>query len=246
MFILTMRERWRRWWQRLMAPILVATLSACSTLPGGHPADPLETVNRGTYAFNDAVDRIVLKPVATAYQEITPRPIRSGVRNFFSNLDDVWSAANNLMQFKGADAGDSLARFGMNTFLGLGGIFDIASDLGIERHPEDFGQTLGHWGVGPGPYVVLPLLGPSTLRDTAALPVEYKFDPLEGLDNTGARTALDVLNLVDLRARLLRAGDLIDGAALDTYSFTRDVYLQRRRSLVYDGNPPEDAPTPVP
>lgn len=241
--ILTLRQRWRRW---LTASLLVTCLGACSTVPGGHPSDPFETVNRGTYAFNDAVDRVVLKPVATVYQQVTPRPVRSGVRNFFSNLDDLWSAANNVLQLKGAAAGDNLARFGVNTFLGLGGIFDIASDLGIERHPEDFGQTLGHWGMGPGPYVVLPLLGSSTLRDTAALPVDYTFDPLSDIDNAGVRTALDVLNLVDLRARLLRAGELIDGAALDTYSFTRDVYLQRRRSLVYDGNPPEDAPTPVP
>lgn len=241
--ILTLRQRWWRW---MMAAFLLATVSACSTIPGGHPADPFETVNRGTYAFNDAVDRVVLKPVATAYQQVTPRPVRNGVRNFFSNLDDLWSAANNMLQLKGAAAGDNLARFGINTFLGLGGIFDLASDLGIERHPEDFGQTLGHWGMGPGPYVVLPLLGSSTLRDTAALPVDYKFDPLSDIDNAGFRTTLDVLNLVDLRARLLRAGELIDGAALDTYSFTRDVYLQRRRSLVYDGNPPEDAPTPVP
>lgn len=243
MLNLKVTERWRSWLALIFG---LAMLAGCSTMPGGHPSDPLEPLNRGTYAFNDAVDRVVLKPVATAYQQITPRPVRTGVRNFFSNLDDVWSAANNLLQFKGADAGDSLARFGVNTFLGLGGILDIASDLGIERHPEDFGQTLGYWGVGPGPYVVLPLLGSSTLRDTAALPVDYKFDPLSDVDKAGVRTGLDILNLVDLRARLLRAGDLIDGAALDAYSFTRDVYLQRRRSLVYDGNPPEDAPTPVP
>lgn len=219
----------------------IAVTTGCATVSGPSAGDPLEPLNRGVYTFNDAVDRAVLKPVATVYRDLTPKPVRSGIRNFFGNLQDLWSTANNVLQFKGAAAGDSLARFGVNTFIGLGGIFDIATDLGIERHPEDFGQTLGYWGMGPGPYLVLPLLGPSTLRDTLASPVDRMGDLSQSIGDPTAHNSLKVLSLVETRAGLLRAGSLIEGAALDPYSFTRDVFLQRRRDEVFDGEPPDEA-----
>lgn len=156
------------------AALLAAALmlSACATGPNANPRDPLEPFNRGVYSFNDAVDRAVVKPVATAYRDVLPSPVRTGVRNFFSNLQDLWSFVNNSLQLKGEGAGNSIVRFGVNTVFGLGGLIDIATEMRIERFTEDFGQTLGHWGVGAGPYLVLPLLGSSTVRDTVALPVD--------------------------------------------------------------------------
>lgn len=227
--------------------LLLLMLAGCATGPNANPKDPLEPFNRGVYKFNDVVDVAVLKPVATAYQDVVPKLVRQGVSNFFANLQDAWSVVNNALQLKGDAAGDSLARFGVNTFIGLGGIFDIASDLKIEKHTKDFGHTLGYWGVGPGPYIVLPLLGPSTLRDTVALPVDINGDIVSGITDVPTRNTLTVVRVVDTRANLLKASAMLEEAALDKYSFIREAFLQRRRSAIYDGDPPEDeAPDPVP
>jgi phospholipid-binding lipoprotein MlaA len=216
-------------------------LTGCATGPNANPRDPLEPFNRGVYHLNDAVDRAVLKPVATVYRDVLPSPIRTGVNNFFSNLQDAWSVVNSALQLKGEAAANNLVRFGVNTFLGLGGVLDIASEMRIERHTEDFGQTLGYWGVGAGPYLVLPLLGPSTVRDTAALPVDAQGNLVSGISDVATRNSATVLNLLDRRARLLDATQLLDQVALDPYTFTRDAHLQRRRNSVYDGNPPDEA-----
>ncbi len=215
-------------------------LAGCASGPGASPRDPLETMNRGVYQFNEAVDGMFLKPVATAYNTATPRPVRTGVTNFFNNLGDVWSFANNVLQAKPKEALDTFFRVSLNTVLGLGGVLDIASEMGIEQHREDFGQTLGRWGVPTGPYLVLPILGPSTIRDTASLRADTLGSPVYNVDHVRTRNSLLLLDAVDTRASLLRAGRVLDEAALDKYSFSRDVYLQKRRNDVYDGMPPEE------
>lgn len=198
-------------------------------------ADPLERYNRAIFRFNDGVDRAVLKPVATAYRDVLPGFVRTGVGNFFSNVGDVWNLANNVMQLKLQASAETFMRLNVNTVFGLGGILDIASEAGISRHSEDFGQTLGYWGVPAGPYVVLPLFGPSTVRDTAAFPVDRWGNPLGGVSDIAARNSLTVLGLVDTRARLLSVSQLLEQAALDPYSFMRDSHLQRRAIEVRDG-----------
>jgi phospholipid-binding lipoprotein MlaA len=225
----------------LVLVLAALMLSGCATGPNVDSRDPLEPFNRGMYQFNDTVDRAVVKPVATVYRDVLPSPLRTGVTNFFANLQDAWSVVNNSLQLKGEAAGDSLVRFGVNTFLGLGGVLDIASEMQIERHTEDFGQTLGHWGVGAGPYLVLPLLGPSTLRDTAALPVDAQGNLVSGVSDVSTRNSLTALGLLNRRARLLEATSILDQVALDPYTFTRDAFLQRRQNDVYDGYPPDDA-----
>jgi phospholipid-binding lipoprotein MlaA len=222
-------------------------MTGCASGPNANPRDPMEPLNRGVFTFNEALDRAVLKPVATVYKDITPRPVRTGVGNFFANLEDAWSAVNSVLQLKVRSAAENLLRFAVNSTFGLGGVIDIASDMQIERHPEDFGQTLGRWGVGAGPFVVLPLFGPSTLRDTVALSVDFKGDIVSSVDHVATRNSLKALNLIDTRAAFLNASSVIDGAALDKYSFTRDAFLQRRQYSVFDGNPPDDdAPQPAP
>lgn len=216
-------------------------LTGCASGPAAHPRDPLEPLNRRVFQFNDTVDRAVLKPVATAYRDVMPSPVRTGVNNFFSNLQDAWSFVNSSLQLKGEAAGNNLVRFGVNTFLGLGGVLDIASEMRVERHTEDFGQTLGYWGVGAGPYLVLPLLGPSTVRDTAALTVDAQGNLVSGINDVATRNSVTALSLLNRRARLLGASDLLDQVALDPYTFTRDAFLDRRQNSVFDGNPPDDA-----
>jgi phospholipid-binding lipoprotein MlaA len=195
-------------------------------------------------SFNDGLDKAVLKPVATVYKGVTPDWMRSGVRNFFNNIQDVWSAINNGLQGRGQEMGDSIGRVLVNTSVGLFGLIDIASDLNIERHTADFGLTLGRWGVGAGPYVVLPLLGPYTLREVGALPVDWQGDLVYQFGDQTTAIEMTALKLVDYRASLLGAGDVVEGAALDKYSFTRDAYLQRQRNKQYDGNPPEEDAEP--
>jgi phospholipid-binding lipoprotein MlaA len=220
--------------------LVLALLGGCASGPTANPQDPLEPLNRTVFKFNDAVDRAVLKPVATAYRDVTPPMVRKGVYNFFANLEDAWSFVNNLLQFKAEAAVSSFMRFNINTFFGLAGVLDFASEMGLERFPEDFGQTLGHWGLGAGPYVVLPLLGPSTVRDTVALPVDYQGDIVTHVTDVPTRNSLAGLRVVDTRAKYLNAGNVMEEAALDKYSFARDAYIQRRRNAVYDGNPPDD------
>lgn len=215
-------------------------LQACASVPNKDPRDPMEPWNRSVFEFNDTVDRAVVKPVAKVYARVMPNWMRTGVNNFFTNLDDVWSMVNNALQLRGADTADSFGRVMVNTTMGLGGLLDVASEMGMERHSANFGLTLGRWGVGPGPFVVLPLLGSSTLRDTAALPVDIKGNLVNSVNDVPTRDALTILSAIDTRATYLKAGDVVDGAALDKYSFTRDAFLQRRRNQVYDGNPPDE------
>lgn len=225
-------------WTGAMA--VFAVMVGCATGPGANPADPFEPFNRGVFRFNDGVDEAVFRPVATAYRDTLPSQVRAGVNNFFSNLGDVWNFANSVMQLRLRASAENFMRFNVNTVFGLGGLLDIATEAGIERHNEDFGQTLGRWGVPTGPYLVLPLLGPSTIRDAAVLPVDRYGDPLAYVDSGVVRGSLSVLRVVDARSNFLRASQLLDDAALDKYSFTRDAHLQRRQNDVYDGNPPEN------
>lgn len=235
------RKRFKLRSARLASALVLALLaSGCATGPNANPRDPLEPLNRGVYSFNDAVDRAVVKPVATAYRDVLPQPVRTGVSNFFANLQDAWSGVNNALQLKPRESVESFMRFGVNTVFGLVGLLDIASEMRIDRHTEDFGQTLGYWGVGAGPYLVLPLLGPSTVRDTAALPVDAQGNLLSNVSDVPARNSATAVNLVDRRARLLEASKMLDQVALDPYTFSRDAFLQRRRNQVYDGNPPDD------
>lgn len=229
-----------RW---LGAVALFALLSGCASGPGANRADPLEPMNRQVFRFNEAVDRSVLRPVATAYRDHVPTPVRTGVSNFFGNLGDVLNLANNVLQLKLQGSAETFMRLNVNTFFGLGGMLDVASAAGIERYPEDFGQTLGRWGVPSGAYVVLPLLGPSSVRDGLGTAVDYYFDPLSSVHDIPWRTSLYGLRVVDTRTQLLRASQLLDEAALDKYSFMRDAYLQRRRSEIRnggDGRLPDD------
>lgn len=214
--------------------------TGCATGPNANPADPLEPLNRQVYRFNNALDDALLKPAATVYVKVLPSPIRTGVNNFFGNLSDVWSFANSVAQLKLQDSAQTFMRVNVNTVFGLGGILDVATDLGIDRHSEDFGQTLGRWGVPAGPYLVLPLLGPSTLRDTVALPVDVQGDLVNHIADIPVRNSMYALRLIDIRANLLRVGQLLEDAALDRYTFTRDAFLQRRRSEVHDGNLPDE------
>ena len=207
---------------------------------GNEARDPLEPLNRCVDAFNHRVDRIAFQPVAKGYERVVPRMIRSGVSNFFVNLDDAWSAANSLLQLKPIDAAQNGMRFAVNTVFGLGGTLDIATDAGIERHMEDFGTTLAYWGVATGPYLVLPLLGPSTLRDAAALPVDLAGHPLGQVSPVGSRSAISAAGAVDARARLLPLDAVLDGA-LDRYTFMRDAYLQLRAAQAGRGGDGEDA-----
>jgi phospholipid-binding lipoprotein MlaA len=230
-------------------------LTGCATTGGGSPrsaaqkADPWENWNRKVYAFNDSLDRAVLKPVATAYTDVVPQPVRRGVNNFFGNVSDVWSAFNNFLQGKFANGMQDVVRVGTNTLFGLGGFLDVASEFGADRQGEDLGQTLGYWGMAPGPYVVWPVVGPSTLRDSLALPLDYQVSPALAVSEP-AKYAVTGLQLVNTRANLLGATGMLNDIALDKYVFVRDAYLQRRRSLVFDGDPPdqkdEDNDPPAP
>ena len=176
-----------------------------------------------------------------AFTDDDPAFVRAGVGNFFNNLEDAWSFVNNLLQLKGVAAADSFMRVSVNTVMGIGGVLDIASEARIERHQEDFGQTLGWWGVPPGPYLVLPLFGPSTLRDAVAMPVDVKGSVVSNVNERSTRSALRVLDLLDVRTGLLSVSTALDEVALDKYSFARDAFLQRRRNAVFDGEPPDEA-----
>lgn len=215
--------------------LLAILVSGCATTN----KDPLEGVNRGVYKFNDVADKIVLKPVATAYKTVTPTPIRKGFNNFFNNLGAITTVINDLLQLKFANAFTDAGRFVINTTFGLAGFIDVASMDNIPNHKEDFGQTLGYWGVGNGAYLVIPLLGPSTLRDATGFAIDrMTSDPITYTHNIGEvrlHNQLRTAQLVDARTQLLDAGDLVDNASLDPYSFMRDAYLQSRANLVADG-----------
>ena len=226
--------------KNLLGLALIATLAGCAAPPAAGPVgqdarDPFEGVNRQVYAFNDSLDRAVLKPVAQGYVNVVPSPIRSCIRNAYNNLGDVWSAANSVLQNRVPDGINMGFRFMLNSTMGVLGCFDVATKAGSPRIRADFGQTLGVWGVGAGPYLMLPLLGPSTVRDAGGTVVDFTFDPLalsNIIDNVPVRNSLIVLKLVNLRANLLDVGNLLNDVALDSYAFTRDAYLQRRNSMV--------------
>jgi phospholipid-binding lipoprotein MlaA len=223
-----------------LGALLVMALQGCATVKSADARDPWESMNRSVYNFNDAVDAIAVKPVARVYDKVVPKFVQTGVHNFFGNLGDVWSMANSALQLKGQHAAESFMRVSVNTFFGLGGVLDIATEMRLDRHKEDFGQTLGFWGVKPGPYVVLPIFGPSTLRDTVAFPVDYKGDPIRQINDDATRYGLVTLRVTDVRVGLLQAVDTLKEASLDPYTFVRDAYLQKRQNDVYDGNPPSD------
>jgi phospholipid-binding lipoprotein MlaA len=222
--------------------LLALTLSGCATTSSHVATDPIEPVNRAIFKFNETADRYVTKPVAQVYDRILPSFLRTGVRNFFNNVGDVVVVANDLLQLKFTNASRDFVRLAANTVFGGLGVVDVAGMRGITKRHEDFGQTLGYWGIGTGPYIVLPLLGPTTLRDSVGLVVDSRIDPIWQIPDVPVRNSLTGLNLVDARANVLPAGKLLEQQP-DRYSFLREAYFQRRRNLIYDGNPPEDPST---
>lgn len=223
-----------------IAVILILASGFLSGCAHQNARDPLEPFNRGVYAFNDAIDNALMKPIATGYRTVLPQFVRTGVTNFFSNLDDVTVIVNSILQLKIPQAVSDTGRLLINTTIGVLGLFDVATHLGLEKHNEDFGQTLGYWGIGNGPYLVLPFLGPSSFRDGIGRWVDWKTDPVSWEDHIRTRNQFLALRFVNTRANLLDSEKVLDAAAIDRYAFLRDAYLQRRRSLVYDGNPPPE------
>lgn len=238
----------------LTVSLLAVTLAGCAV--GPNPKDPYESFNRKVFAFNEGLDQAVFKPVAKGYETALPQFVRTGVSNFFGNIGDVFIGVNNLLQGKPDKALSDAGRVLLNTTLGIAGLFDPASDIGLEKHDEDFGQTLGKWGVGDGPYLVLPIFGPRTTRDTFGLGLDLTADPVTKLYPVSHRNSAVATRFVSDRAELLPVEKALDEAALDKYGYMRDAYLQRRLSLIYDGDPPrpkedflddlEPAATPAP
>jgi phospholipid-binding lipoprotein MlaA len=216
--------------------VSLSLLAGCAT--NGNPRDPLEGLNRGIYHFNDGVDNLIVKPAAIIYRGVVPQFARTGVSNFFANINDVIVALNNLLQGKLTQALSDVGRIAVNTTAGLLGVIDVATEIGLEKHNEDFGQTLGYWGIGDGPYLVLPFIGPSSLRDGVGWLVDFYTDPITYVDPSRDRNILWGTRFLSRRTELLDTSTILDTAALDPYEFLRDAYLQRRRNLVYDGNPP--------
>lgn len=225
----------------LIIAILTGITSGCASIEGpADPSDPFESYNRAMHGFNQDFDKAIATPVAKAYQKITPTWLDKAITNFFSNLGDFVVLTNDLLQFKFLQAASDTARIVFNSTVGLFGLFDPATKLDFRKHNEDFGQTLGYWGMPTGPYFVLPFLGPSTIRDSAGLAVDYIYvDPVVNYyDDLTTRYSLLALNYIDKRADYLAATELIETAALDQYIFIREAYLQRRLYHVYDGDPP--------
>ena len=217
-------------------------------IPAAQPLapDPWEPFNRAMFKFNQDLDAGLLYPWADAYVTLVPELARTGIHNFFNNFQDLWSGVNNLLQGKVEQSIAMTFRFFWNTVFGWGGLIDMATEFGIERTPEDFGQTLGVWGVPPGNFLMLPLFGPSTVRDAAALPLDIAATPAYSINQGSFRPFTAVLEIVDARAQLLGASKLLDTIALDKYIFVRDAFLARRLNLVYDGDPPEPPPAKAP
>lgn len=222
----------------VLAALAVGLLGGCAT--SGSPKDPAEGFNRTVFAFNEGLDTVLIKPVAKGYDAAMPLPARTGVGNFFSNIADIFIGVNDLLQGKPGEAASDGGRFLVNSTIGILGFFDVASELGMDKHDEDFGQTFGRWGAGPGAYVVLPFFGPRTVRDTGGLILDVAADPVSNIHHVPTRNSFTVLRIVNERAALLPADKVIEEAALDKYAYVRDAYLQRRRNLVYDGNPPRE------
>lgn len=226
-------------WVRKVFVLGFLGISGCATT-NGDPRDPWEGVNRGVYRFNETFDEWLARPVARTYVKALHQEIRTRIGNFFGNLADPLIGVNNLLQGKFEDGVNDWARFAFNSTFGLLGIHDVASEWGYEKHNEDFGQTFGRWGAGPGPYLILPLLGSSTLRDGLGTGVDIYLDPMAEIRPINLRNSLIVVRATNLRADLLEASRILEEAALDKYVFQRDAYLQRRRSLIYDGRPPRE------
>ncbi len=217
----------------LITICLITLITGCASVDN---RDPLEGINRGVYKFNDVSDKAVFKPIAGAYKAVMPSPIRTGVNNFFANLRTFVTSINQVLQFKFNKAAESAGRFVINSTIGIAGLFDVASKQGIPQYKEDFGQTLGYWGVGNGAYLVVPFIGPSTVRDGTALVAEsMTIDPIGYIDDPRTRNIVLGTMFIDARAAMLPGSDLLDEAALDPYSFMRDAYLQRRANQVADG-----------
>lgn len=213
----------------------------CASLPAGHtadPGDPFERINRATFSFNDAVDRAAFKPLARAYRFVVPDLVQRGIANFFDNISDVPTALNALLQGEPGSAATHLGRFAFNTTVGLLGVFDVATEAGIDRQREDFGLTLGKWGIGSGPYIVLPFLGPSSVRDSVGLAADIALDPLTRVGDRNWRLGLYGVRIVEKRAAMLTFENTLDSIELDPYLFTRDAYLSRRSYKIHDGDPP--------
>lgn len=213
-------------------------LSGCAT--SGNPKDPIEGFNRGVFAVNEGIDRYALKPVAQAYDNTLPALVKTAVSNFFGNIEDLFVGVNNFLQGKPRDGAGDLGRVVINSTVGLFGVMDVASDAGLAKHDEDFGQTFGRWGVGPGAYVVLPVFGPKTVRDTVGFAADMYVDPVSNIDNVSVRNSLSALRVISNRAELLPADKVVEEAALDKYAYIRDGYLQRRRNQIFDGNAPRE------
>ena len=233
---------------RLLTAMLLLVLgllaSGCATVPAGEPPshDPWERMNRQVFEFNEVVDQVAIKPVAQAYQAVVPSLVRAGVGNFFGNLGDYWTSANLMLQAKPRQSLEMGMRAGVNTVFGLGGLLDPADEMGLERFTvEDVGQTLGYWGLKSGPYLVLPFLGPNTLRDTVGLLLDYQDSTINRVwQEPRDRNAAGLLNLLNRRVELLNASRVLDQIALDKYVLLRDAYLARRKSQLYDGDVPDD------
>jgi phospholipid-binding lipoprotein MlaA len=239
----------------VVVAMALSVLVGCASVPpdARDPRDPWQPYNRAAFKFNTDFDNAFVKPTAQAYQWITPDPLDEGVTNFFNNIADATSAVNNALQFKLSRAGSDLGRVVVNSSIGFGGFFDVATNLGLPSYKEDFGQTLGYWGFDAGPYFVMPILGPSSLRDTFGFAGDVALDPFFSISKDQVYWGFVILRVIDRRAELLVAGELVDEAAIDPYILVRDAYLERRRTLVHDGNPPptdddpmiwEDSPPP--
>lgn len=200
--------------------------------------DPYESFNRSMFAVNEVIDKYAAKPVAQVYDKAAPLPVKAGTGNFFGNLGDLWIGSNNALQGKFGEAAVDIGRLLINSTIGIFGLFDVASELGLEKHEEDFGQSMAVWGVGSGGYLFWPVIGPRTLRDTAGWVVDTYADPVGRTTSVPTRNSLLTLRFVDIRASLLPADKVVEEAALDKYAYIRDAYLQRRRNQIFDGRPP--------
>jgi phospholipid-binding lipoprotein MlaA len=227
-------------WHRLvMLSLLALCLGGCASLKGpgapGQKLDPWERWNRKVFSFNESVDENVLKPVATVYSDVVPAPVRLGIDNFFGNVGDAWSAVNLFLQGRFKTGVQQTMRFAVNSTLGFVGVLDISTEIGLERHSEDLGKTFGRWGTGTGAYIVWPLLGPSSVRDSFALPFDRLASPAVVFQDSGSQLGITVLQAINARSNFLRAGEMLDGIALDKYTFIRDAYLTRRGSFEQEG-----------
>jgi len=233
--------------KKLILIFSITLLSACASVPGGpSEGDPFESYNRAMFSFNDTLDEYILKPVAEGYDAILPRPAKTGVSNFFNNIGDIFVVLNDILQFKFQQAIEDASRLVFNSTIGLYGLIDVATPMGLPKHNEDLGQTLATWGVADGPYIVLPFFGSRTLRDTSDVIFLATYDPIYDIENKEALYGTIFLKTIDTRYKLLKVSRIVEQAALDKYSFIRDAYLQNRKNLIYDGNPPEEENTPPP